>query len=255
MTAALHELWVEAVKLVPAYAHCAHMDRAKHAEIAEEADRCLHKLGMHDCELLMVAERSLYPVPMQDDPPKLTIPTGLIRGMTGPQLEFHLGRMLEYIRAGYLAEMQVADLIADRPIRLVGDETNQAVRDALDDLLAEFMNKLKREDRQRLTKLAHAWQQRSTLSADRAGWLCCGDLDHACLAIAKGTARSLDEAAKMTLAGFMDQFKGQDPAQLAAIPPKEWPDRNAGYGAYRIQMLRWWARTAPAAAIREEFAG
>lgn len=69
MATELRAMWEEAVKLVPAYQHAAHMDRARHPEIAAETDKCLHKLGMHDCELLMVAERSLYPLAMQDAPP------------------------------------------------------------------------------------------------------------------------------------------------------------------------------------------
>lgn len=173
--------------------------------------------------------------------------------MSGPELEFHLGRELEYIRAGYLAEWQIADLIVDRPLRLVGDETYETLRSLLHELMAPHENSIKKEEREHLAKIAHAWQQRATLSADRAGWLCCGDLERACLAIAKASSRTLDEAAKMTLSGFLEQFKGADPAKLAAIPPKELPDRSAPYAAYRIQMLRWWASTPQAKALREQF--
>jgi hypothetical protein len=65
--------------------------------------------------------------------------------------------------------------------------------------------------------------------------------------------RSLDEADKMTLEGFLDQFKGEDPAKLAAIPAKEIPDRSAPYAAYRIKMLQWWAKTPTALQLREKF--
>jgi hypothetical protein len=254
MTASLREMWEEATKLVPAYQHAAHMERSRHPEIAAEAEKCMRKLGVDDCELLMVAERSLYPVPMQDQPARLAIPTGLLRGMTGAELEFHLGREFEYIRSGYLAEWHIAELVVDRPVRLVGDETTETLRALLHDLMREHENAIKRDERERLVKLGHAWQQRAALSADRAGWLCCGDLDAACLAIAKATGRTLDDATKMTLAGFLAQFKDADAAKLAAIPPKELPDRSPSYAAYRIQMLRWWASTPPARALREQFA-
>ena len=255
MVKELREVWqIAEHKYLPAYDHAAHLQRVRHPEIADETDKCLRKLGLADCELLMVVERGLYPVPVHETPPRLIIPTTLIKAMSGPELEFHLGRSLEYIRAGYLAEYLVAECLADRPLRALGDETQEILRAKLHDLMGPYENFLKKEEKEHLIKLAHAWQQRATLSADRAGWLCCGDVDSACLAIAKATTRSLDEAAKMTLTGFLDQFKGEDPGKLAAIPPKDIPDRSPSYAAYRIQMLRWWTRTPAAAQLRQQFA-
>ena len=57
------------------------------------------------------------------------------------------------------------------------------------------------------------------------------------------TARDSDIAATLSLADFMAQYDGKDPRQLAAIDPKECPLRNGPYGAYRILMLKWWARS------------
>ncbi|NLO75163.1 MAG: hypothetical protein GX100_13790 [candidate division WS1 bacterium] len=251
----LRDVWrLNEIKFMPAYDHAARMQRDRHPEIAAATEKCLHQLGLHDCELRMVVERGLHPVPITPAPPRLIIPTMLIKAMGGAELQFHLARSLEYIRAGYLPEYLVADTVADRPLRALGDESFEILRAIMHEIIYPHEGFLKKEEHEHLQKLAHAWQQRATLSADRAGWLCCGDLDEACLAIAKGSAHSLDEAAKITLEGFLEQFKGEDPAKLAAIPLKEIPDRSAPYAAYRIKMLQWWAKTPAGLKLREQFA-
>jgi hypothetical protein len=183
----------------------------------------------------------------------LAIPTAVIRALTGSEIPFQVGRELAYIRAGYLPEYQVACLITNRPTRLVGDVAT-ALWNLLHDLLAPVESELFREDRQHLARLAHAWQLRASLSADRAGLLCCGDVEAACQAIAKTTAPSVEQASRLTLSGFLEQFKGQEVAKLAAIGLAETPDRSVPYAAYRIRMLRWWATTPEAIALREQLA-
>lgn len=242
---ALKQLWEDPDSLLPVMDMCAHLERSRHPEIVAAAEHCSEVLGLEEVELLMVAERCMHPFPLQDSPPTLTIPTGLMRGMKGPEIAFQIGRELAYIEASYLAEYQIAEVLADRPTRLIGDVPS-ALRELLHKLLAPQEEEIEREVRQRLAKLAHAWQQRATLSADRAGWLCCGEVETACRVIAKTTARSVDDAAKLTLSSFLEQFKDQEVGQLAAIPLEETPDRSIPYAAYRIQMLRWWTSTAEA---------
>lgn len=242
---ALKQLWEDPESLLPVRDMCAHLDRSRHPEVVAAVEQCCEVLGLEEVELLLIAERCMHPFPIQDHPPMLTIPTGLIRGMKSGEMTFQIGRELAYVAAGYLAEYQIAEVIADRPTRLVGDVAT-ALRELLHKLLAAQEEAIEGEARERLVKLAHAWQQRATLSADRAGWLCCGEVEAACRAIAKTTARSVEEAAKLTLTGFLEQFKDQEVAQLAAIPAEETPDRSIPYAAYRIQMLRWWAGTPEA---------
>ncbi len=59
-----------------------------------------------------------------------------------------------------------------------------------------------------------------------------------------------EAASGVTLQQFMDQFAGQEASELAAIPVEERPWCSPAYGAYRIQMLQWWARTAEYQTLR-----
>ncbi len=255
MVAEIGELWQSHLEpLLPVINMCAHLERSRHPEIVDEAHHCCAVLGVKDPELMVFPERCMHPVPIQDKPARLAIPTGLIRGMQGAEVLFQIGREVEYIRSGYLAEWQAAEVVAKRPTRLVGDVAT-ALIELLHELLASVEATISRDARPLLAKLAHAWQQRATLTADRAGWLCCGDVEAACRAIAKTTAPSLDKAATTTLEGFLEQFKDKDPAQLAAIPPTETPDRSVNYAAYRIKMLRWWANTPQAKSLYAQMAG
>ena len=252
LTAAIQELWGSHLQpLLPVINLCAHLEPSRHPEIVDEAHHCCAVLQVEDPELMVFPERCLQPVPIQDSPARLAIPTGLIRTVKGAEIIFAIGREVEYIRSGYLAEWQAAQVVAKRPTRLVGDVSTVLI-ELLHDLLSSDESKITRDARPTMAKLAHAWQQRATLTADRAGWLCCGDVDAACRVIARTTAANLEKAATTTLAGFLEQFKDKDPAQLAAIPPNENPDRSVSYGAYRIKMLRWWANTPEAKALYQQ---
>lgn len=247
------QVWSDLEAMRPVIDLCAHLERQRHPDIVEAAHQACQVLRVRDPELMVFAERCMHPVPLQDGPARLAIPTGLMRSMKGAEVVFQIGREVEYIRSGYLAEWQVADLIANRPSRLIGDVAT-ALRELLQDLTAPILNSIPTAARDVLVKIAHAWQQRATLTADRAGWLCCGDVEAACRAIAKTTAATPEKALTTTLTGFLAQFQGQDPAALAAIDVKETPDRSVPYAAYRIKMLRWWASTPQAKALAEQVA-
>ncbi len=252
LVAGLQDLWgSHLAPLLPVTNLCAHLERSRHPEIVDEAHHCCAVLNVQDPELMVSPERTMHPVPIQDGPARLAISTGLIRSMKDAEVVFQIGRQVEYIRSGYLAEWQVAELVAKRPSRSVSDVFTTLI-ELLHDLLSSAENTITRDARPALAKLAHAWQQRAALTADRAGWLCCGDLDAACRAIAKTTVPSLERVATTTVEGFLEQFKGKDPAQLAAIPPNESPDRSVNYAAYRIKMLRWWTNTPEAKALYQQ---
>jgi hypothetical protein len=254
LVADIQELWTAfRMPLRPVIDLCAHLERSRHPDIVDEAHHCCAVLRVQDPELMVFAERCVHPVAIQDNPARIAIPTGLIRSMKGAEVVFQIGRELEYIRSGYLAEWQAAELVAKRPTRLVGDVATQ-LTELLHELLIMTESRITRDARPVLAKLAHAWQQRAALTADRAGWLCCGDVDAACRAIAKTTAATLEKAGTTTLEGFLEQFQGKDAAQLAAIPPTETPDRSVNYAAYRIKMLRWWAKTPEGQRLQAQMA-
>lgn len=224
------------------YNLCAHGDRHSHATSFEAVNKASETLAIEAVEIYIVPERSMDIVVIRDQPPCIAVPTGVLRGMEPQEQVFQIARSIFYVRAGYLPEWQAADIILDRKTRMFGDCAS-VLRETLAEQAGPWRDELSAEDIERLRKLAHAWQQRVTLSADRAGLLTCGDIDVACLAIAKATAKSAEAAAAMTVDSFLEQFAGQDAAALAAIPPEASPDGSDSYAAYRIRMLRWWAST------------
>ena len=172
----------------------------------------------------------------------VAVPTGLIRAMKPGEMIFQIGREIGHIHTGYLAPMQAVKIITNRKARLIGD-----LASTLDEFLRANLKYwdegLSKDDTERLKKLGHAWQQRCELTADRAGLVCCESVEIACAAIAKTTAKSIDEASVLTMDRFLEQFAGRDVGDLARIPVEESPSRNPAYAAYRIHMLKWWATT------------
>jgi len=242
MTAMVHELWTDMDAWDSVLALCAHSDRRLHATLFEAATLAATRLGVKPPDLYTVPERCMHPVIIKDNDPILAVPTGVIRAMTEEEMLFQIGREIGHIHTGYLAQMQIVKIICNRKARLVGDLAS-TLRDFISDHLKGWELDVKRDELDRLKKLGHAWQQRAELSADRAGLVCCRDIDVACAALAKTTAKSIDDAAKLTAEAFLAEFEGRDVGELAAIPVPESPSRNPQYAAYRIHMLRWWATT------------
>ncbi len=243
MAAAIRAAWEEEVDVLdPVYNLCAHGERHSHASIFEAVNKTSETLAIKAVEIYIVPERSMDTIAFRDQPPAIAVPTGVLRGMEPQEQLFQVARGIFYITAGYLPEWQAADIILDRKTRMLGDCAS-VLRETLAEQVGRWRDQLSGADVERLQKLAHAWQQRVTLSADRAGLITCRDIDVACLSIAKATAKSAEAAAAMTVGSFLEQFAGQDAAALAAIPPEASPDRSDSYAAYRIHMLRWWAST------------
>jgi len=242
MTAMVHELWHDIDAWDGVLALCAHADRRLHPTLFEAATLAATRLGVKPPDLYTVPERCMHPVIIKDQTPILAIPTGVIRAMSEEEMLFQIGREIGHIYTGYLAQMQIVKIICNRKARLVGDLAS-TLRDFVSDHLGGWELDIKRDELDRLKKLGHAWQQRCELSADRAGLVCCRDIDVACSALAKTTAKSVDEAAALTADRFLAQFEGSDVGDLAKIPVPESPSRNSQYAAYRIHMLRWWATT------------
>ena len=221
---------------------CAHLDKDRHPHVYEIIMEVRERFGLPELQVLMAPERRLIPTVIGGDPTMIAITTGMIAALSEAGLRFVIGRTL--------ARLYLDDLRCDHICRIILQRSPTSITDveeALGDLLvrvaAGWDVGIDREALIKTGKFAHAWEQRAILSADRGGLLISGDLDASCLAIAQGTARDSDKASAMKLADFIDEYRGQDPQALGSIPPKEDPVRSAPYGAYRILMLRWWAKS------------
>lgn len=242
MTATIQELWEDIDAWDSVLSLCAHADKTLHPQVFAATSKAAAKLGVAPPELMVFPERCMHPVIIKDREPMLAVPTGLLRAMTAEEMLFQIGREIGHIHTGYVAQMQIVKIITERKAALVGDLAS-TLTDFLNDKLKGWDDRMSREERTRLKKLGHAWQQRCELTADRAGLVCCEDINVACTTIAKTTARSIDEASTLTVDRFLKRFAGQDVGELAKIPVEESPSRNPSYAAYRIHMLRWWATT------------
>lgn len=254
MISTIRQLWAEPEVFEATLTMCAHATERLHAQIFAAAGRAGQCLGVELPDLYILPERTMHSILVKDKPAILAVATRLLRVMDEPQLAFVMGRELGYLRSGYLAALQAVEIITGRKPRMPGDCAD-TLRETLIGQLGPWEADLDIQAHSRLQKLGHAWQQRAELSADRAGLLCCPDVQTAATAIAKTTADDADQAERVTLEQFLGQFEGQQPQQLAAIPVAEAPRKSPAYGAYRIQMLQWWATTAECSALREQTAG
>lgn len=221
---------------------CAHLDKERWAQEYEVTAEIVEFFGIEHPSLYFAPERRMIPTIIGGDPTMVAITAGMINALPDATLHFVLGRTMAHLALHDQLCRQVATVCLQR-----SPASQTDVEEALTDLLVTttlgWDVGVSRDEMIMTRKVAHAWDQRAALSADRGGLLACGDIDAACLAIARGTARDSDIAATLSLAEFMAQYDGKDPRQLAAIDPKECPLRNGPYGAYRILMLKWWARS------------
>jgi len=242
MVAAIRAAWQRPEVFNPVEEMCAHGSASSYEDMLSAVEQASARLGLEKPDIYMLPEPIMDPVVIRDGPPTIAIPTGMVRAMQRPEQTFQIARRLFLIRADYLAEWQAADIVLARRTRVMGDCLS-TLREVLEGIAGNWRNGLDQGRIEQLKKLAHAWQQRVALSADRAGLVACRDLQAACQAIVKGTARSANEKVAATVREFMDRFRGQEAAALAAIPPQASPDSDEAYAAYRIMMLRWWAST------------
>lgn len=224
-----------------------HLDEHRHPEIAQVCREVETQVGAPKWTLFVCPERRMVCTITRGEPSTLSVTTGVMNALSHAEQTFVIGRQTAMLMVGHVAYLQMAMLTLERTPR-----TNTDVEIDMLELLKEhhagWDAGVHREDRIKLGALCHAWQQRAELTADRGGLLCCRDLDVACDAIAKSVAYDAAAAQTATWQALLEKHKGEDAAQLAAIPPKEDPVRHEGYGVYRIQMLRWWAKT-PAARV------
>ena len=226
----------------PVVNKCVHMDRERHAGVAQTFDQLSEFFGVECPQLFMAAERRMVPSFFGHDPLSVSVTTGMLSAYTEVELRFAVGRVLAHLVIEDRDCPNVRITILQRTPTSATD-VEEALVALLDRKCAGWDIGVPREEMIMTRKIAHAWEQRVVLSCDRGGLLACGDFDAACLAIAKATARTADEAEKMTLDEFVAEYRDQDPRQLAAIDEKQCPLRSGPYSAYRILMLKWWAGT------------
>lgn len=242
------EFWKDDAEWDAAISGSVHLDKQRHPEIVAVCREVEQRFGAPAWVLYVCPERRMVSTITRGDPPTLSLTTGCLNHLSHPEQVFLVGRFTAMAMAGHVAFLQMVMMTLER--------TSRSTTDVETDML-ELLKQhhggwdagVHREDRMKLGQLCHAWQQRAELSADRGGLLCCRDLDVACNAIAKLVAADNNAADKASAQALAEKFKGQEVGALAAIPPKEDPSRNEGYGLYRIKMLRWWAKTPAGQAL------
>ncbi len=189
---------------------------------------------------LVVEEHTCCPLvlPLQED--TLVIGKPYQEVLSQQEMLFVLGMSLHLLLKDNAKYAWVADHVIEREKTLTGLHAD--VVKAAHDFTVGWDQDVPREEVVRLAKLAHAWEQRLVLSADRAGLLCCEDPEAAGHAIMVSVGDPRRDAAR-SVESFLAEFKDIPPAQLAAIGLSRDPWTDPQYAAYRIQMLRWWATT------------
>jgi tetratricopeptide (TPR) repeat protein len=219
----------------------AHLDKRRHEVVYLVFKTAAELFGTEPWELFFSPERRMVPSILRGGPAVVSVTTGMMNTMKPPELQFVAGRLTAHLLAGHVSFLQVVTLVLER--------TPRSITDVETDIMELLRRKhsgvlgLHRDERKQLGAVCHAWQMRAELSADRGGLICCRDLEAACNAIAKGCCLDSNAAELATWQALREKLKGQDLNQLIAIPTKEDPVRNEGYGFYRIRMLRWWAGT------------
>lgn len=244
LVVALEEFWHENDTWDTNISGLAHLDHHRHEKVCTAFVTAAHVFGIPQWVLYFSPERRMVPTILRGKPNVGTVTTGIMNTLSSAELLFMAGRMSSLVACERVGYLQATLLVLDRTPRTITD-VERDMMDLLRDRHSGVQG-LHRDERQILGALCHAWQLRAALSADRAGLLCCRDLDAACNAIARGVSLDSNAAQMVSWRALREKYQGQDLAKLAGIAPKEDPQRDEGYGYYRIRMLRWWAGTEPA---------
>ncbi|MEN6301422.1 MAG: zinc metalloprotease HtpX [Armatimonadia bacterium] len=236
------EFWKDSDSWETAISGSVHLDEHRHPEIVQVCQEAADALGVPHWTMYVCPERRMVCCITRGDPPTISLTTGVMNTLSHAEQLFAIGRFSAMVAAGHVPYLQMTMMALERSPRSITDVEIDML-ELLKHHHGGWDAGVHREDRIKLGALAHAWQQRAELSADRGGLICCRDLEAALNGIAKTTAHDATAASTLTWKALAEKHKGEDPGALAAIPPKEDPSRHEGYAVYRIQMLRWWAKT------------
>ncbi len=191
-------------------------------------------------DVLVLHEHTRLPIALPLKSPMLVIGETYHHALSNQEVLFVLGFGIHLLQNDNAAYLWAAEHIIQREVE--DSDLRQQLTQAAADFTVGWDAGLPQEERTRLAKLAHAWEMRSALSADRAGLICCGEINCACRAIAAMCSAS-GEASMISADDFLEQFSGIPAAELANIGLAHDPWTDPRYAAYRIQMIRWWATT------------
>ncbi|MCX7599562.1 MAG: zinc metalloprotease HtpX [Armatimonadetes bacterium] len=248
----IEETWEDPDQWQTVLADCAHASKQTHTVLFAAADEVVAVLGGPAPMLLIAPEGIPHIIPIRQPEFEIAAATGLLRVLQGAQLVFAVGRCYSYFLSGNVALLHATLVATDRPPTVMGI-CEQAAKEYLWDIAGSWFESQSKPERERAAGLAHAWQLRCELSADRAGLLACGNVEAACDAIAKMSQHTAQQAAGMTWRALLEKHKDKDPAQLAAIPVKQDPRYSDCYAVYRIRAIRWWATTDQYKALAAQY--
>ncbi len=238
----VRESWQEPESWMAVLETVAHASRTTYKQLWDAAEVARRVLGAPEPVLYVAPESSPHSLPLREPEFEIVVHTGLVRAMTPTQLVFCVGRCMSMFLSGHVPYFHATLLATDRSVLILGS-CEEAVKEFLWDLIGGWFESHPKEQRHRAAALAHAWQLRCELSCDRAGLLACGNLEAACDAIARMTAKSAAQAAQLSWRSLVAKYKDYDAGKLAAIPIEQDPRYSEPYAVYRIRMLRWWFTT------------
>ncbi len=189
--------------------------------------------------LLVAPGHTKTPVPLPLKNPTLVLGEPLKYALGSMEILFAVGVGVHGLLNENARTVWACQMIAER---VLDSDVRRRVLHNAGEFTMGWDQSMPRDEVSRIRKLCHAWEMRSVLSADRAGLLASGHLDSSLRTIAALVA---DEGDAMTASAesLLEQFKDVPPNELASIPLSHDPWTDAQYGAYRVQMLRWWGST------------
>jgi len=233
-------LWDDEGAWEYALADCDEPDTVGWPELTQLTQRAAEALEAESPRVLAYAEPLRVPLAAP-----LAMGTVIIGGdsrdrFCEPELLFWLGSACHDLVGGAAEYRWACEEILQRQAPRV--HLHSWVSDAVKEHIAGWDRDLSDQELTGLKRLAHAWEQRAVLSADRGGLLATGNVAAACRAIA-AAATDPQQDATITVQQFLNRFARIEVAKLAAIGTDRDPWLDAQYAAYRIRMLHWWSTT------------
>jgi hypothetical protein len=184
-------------------------------------------------------EPSLWPLICGPMCAYVLVPTGALDALTPGEVRFYAGRALAHVACEHVPLLDIAAALL--PLARPGTRLQELRREAACDTFKELLGSAE-EAVAKAKKALHTWRLRAALTADRAGLLCCGNLQGALSAVAKLTAPDAPTAAHVSPETFKQKFEGHDLRQISNLGIDRDPENSEPYAFYRMLMLAWWSK-------------